>query len=469
MIRLQCWAYIPAVPCNRSFTPVKSGFTSANFEGAAAGAKPSHDKITEEVKRIVRPCNALRRCWIVSALLLVVFANRITWGAPGSIFSIIPSPSPNVRGNTLNAVAAISATDAWAVGFQNDNQLNGSRTLTEHWDGTQWSVVPSPNPGSTPSCIGQNTGNVLNAVAAISPNNVWGVGFSFGCSSLLKPMILHWNGSKWRTVSSPPLLTNDNSALNDILAFSASNIYAVGYQPAANGAVQTLVEHWDGTAWSVVPTPNGNNTGSPLNAISGTSPSDIWVVGDLAAPNTPVLTLTEHFDGVSWTVIPSPSPITGSDLDQNVLTGVKAFAPNNVTAVGFTLDFANQRELTLVEHWDGTSWKVVPSPNQSEDVGSLNTLTRISGFGPHDLYAVGFYADAQTGGQPTALVEHFDGSGWSIIPSPSDGLAQQLNGVFALPRSRNIWTVGAFSTNGADPETGLLQVPQTLVLFSPGG
>jgi hypothetical protein len=176
-----------------------------------------------------------------------------------------------------------------------------------------------------------------------------------------------------------------------------------------------------------------------------------------------VLTLTEHFDGASWTVIPSPSPITGSDLDQNVLTGVKAFAPNNVTAVGFTLDFAKQRELTVVEHWDGTSWKVVPSPNQSEAAGSLNTLTHISGFGPHDLYAVGFYADAQTAGQPTTLVEHFDGSGWSIIFCPTDGVAQHLNGVFALTRTRNIWTVGGFSTNGADSETGLLQVPQTLV------
>ena len=66
------------------------------------------------------------------------------------VFTIQNSPSPNVRGNTFNAVAAISPTDAWAVGFQNDNQLNGSRTLTEHWDGQKWTAVPSPNPGSPP-------------------------------------------------------------------------------------------------------------------------------------------------------------------------------------------------------------------------------------------------------------------------------------------------------------------------------
>ena len=164
------------------------------------------------------------------------------------IFNVQISPSPNVQGSTLNAVAAISPTDAWAVGFQNDNQLNGSRTLAEHWDGQKWTVVPSPNPGSPPSCANSNTGNMLNAVAAVASNNVWAVGFKFSCTAaVLSPLIIHWDGTRWSVVNSPPLLTNDNSALNGIFAFSATNIVAVEYQPAANGAVRTLVEHWDGT------------------------------------------------------------------------------------------------------------------------------------------------------------------------------------------------------------------------------
>ena len=127
-----------------------------------------------------------------------------------TIFNIISSPSPNLHGNTLNAVAAISDSDAWAVGFQNDNQLNGSRTFTMHWDSQQWTVIPSPNPGSPPSCNGQNSGNMLNAVAAVASNDVWAAGFQFSCSSQLKPMILHWNGVRWSNVNSPALLTNDN-------------------------------------------------------------------------------------------------------------------------------------------------------------------------------------------------------------------------------------------------------------------
>jgi hypothetical protein len=155
----------------------------------------------------------------------------------------------------LNAVAGLSSSDIWAVGFQNDNQLNGSRTLTEHWNGSTWSVIASPNPGSPPSCNGQNSGNMLNAAAELAANDVWSVGFQFSCTNLLKPMILHWNGTKWNVVPSPALRTNDNSALNGIAALSNNNIYAVGYQPAANGAVLTLVEHWNGSAWSCGPHP----------------------------------------------------------------------------------------------------------------------------------------------------------------------------------------------------------------------
>jgi hypothetical protein len=381
------------------------------------------------------------------------------------IFNIQTSPSPNGHGNTLNAVATISRTDVWAVGFQNENQLNGSRTLTEHWDGQKWTVIPSPNPGSPPSCANSNSGNMLNAVAGVASNDVWAVGFKFTCTAVvLSPLIIHWDGNKWSTVNSPPLLTNDNSALNGIIALSASNIFAVGYQPAANGAVRTLVEHWDGTKWSVVGTPNGNKTGSPLSAISAISPNDIWVVGNRVAPNTAIRTLTMHFNGTSWTVVPSPNPHTNSVLDQNVLLSVKAIAPDDVTAVGFTLDFINQRRLVLVEHWDGTKWSVVKAPDASP---TFNSLTGVSGNGSKDLYAVGFFGDSS--GQHELLIEHFDGSAWTIVPTPLRGLAQHLNGVSTLPGTTDVWTVGADSNFGIDPESDLLQVPQTLVLFTPAG
>ena len=406
----------------------------------------------------------------VACFFVVAIALAVTAVAQNPNFTVQDTPNPNALGNTLNAVAAISTSDAWAVGFQNDNNLNDSRTLIQHWNGSAWSTVPSPNPGgvATIACLSLNSGNVLTGVAPVSTNDVWAVGYFFGCTSfLLKPMVLHWNGVQWSVVPTPKLNTNDNAAFNSVVALSANDIYAVGYQPAPNGAVLTLIEHWNGVAWSVVPSPNGNNTGNVLASVTANSPTDIWAVGDQVAPGVEVRTLALHFNGSTWSVVPTPNPVHGGNLTQNVLTSVVAVAPNDVTAVGFTL--ANQTELTMVQHWDGTSWTVVPSPNMSNAPGSFNTLRGVTAVNTGDLYAVGFFANSTTNGQQLRLLLHFDGAAWSVISAPGKATAQQLNGVFARLGDGDVWVAGAASVPGTDPETGLLQVPITFMLFTSAG
>lgn len=422
------------------------------------------------MKRTISPPwpGTIRALGCLLVVLMVAVMPPLA-SAQTSIFSVQTSPSPNVQGNTLNAVTALSANDAWAVGYQNDNNLNESRTLTMHWDGHSWTVVPSPNPGSIPSCTNFNTGNFINAVSGSATNDVWAVGFSFTCSGPLKPMALHWDGTKWNVVPTPKLIAVDNAALNGVLAFASNNVYAVGYHPASNGAVKTLIEHWDGTAWKVVPSPNTTSTGNFLWALSATSPTDIWAVGDKVAAGVPVRTLVEHFDGTKWTVVPSPNPIGSGDLSANVLTSVQAVSATDVNAVGWIRDSGTQRVLTLIEHWDGTKWKVIPSPNQGQAPGDLNVLNGVTEISATDLYAAGHFENASTGGQHETMVQHFDGVSWKIVPSPAPDLAQQLHGIFALPGTTNVWVVGASSTFGIDPEDGFLQVPQTLVLFSPIG
>jgi len=186
-------------------------------------------------------------------------------------------------------------------------------------------------------------------------------------------------------------------------------------------------------------------------------------------PTTSVQTLVEHYDGTKWRVVPSPNPLPKAFLNQNVLNSVRAVSSNDVTAVGLLRDSGQQRELTLIEHWNGKKWSVIPSPNQSEAAGSLNALTSVTAISATNSYAVGFFGNAATKGQDETLVEHFDGKKWSILASPTKGLAQQLNGTFALPGNSDLWAVGAYSEPGIDFETGLLQLPKTLVLFSGNG
>ena len=165
--------------------------------------------------------------------------------------------------------------------------------------------------------------------------------------------------------------------------------------------------------------------------------------------------------------MPTPNPVHGGNLTQNVLTSVVAVSPNDVTAVGFTL--ANLTELTMVQHWDGISWKVVASPNVSSTAGSFNTLRGVTAVNGSDLYAVGFFANSTTNGQQIRLLLHFNGTAWSIISSPGKATAQQLNGAFARLGAGDVWVAGAASVPGTDPETGLLQVPITFMLFTSGG
>ena len=401
---------------------------------------------------------------------LITASFTLSSSAQSSIFNVQNSPSGNPQGNTLNAVAALSTSDAWAVGFKNDNNINFSRTLTLHWDGVQWTDIPSPNPGSPASCRDSNTGNDLASVATASANDVWATGFSFTCTSVdLTPMVLHWNGEQWKVVRTPALGGNGNSSLNGLAVLAGNNIYAVGYQSASNGAVLTLIEHWDGKNWTVVPSPNRSATGNLLSAVSANSPTDIWAVGvSVDEPTTSVQTLVEHFDGAKWKVVPSPNPLSKAFLNQNVLSSVRAVSSNNVTAVGLLRDAGQQRELTLVEHWNGKKWSIVSSPNQSEAPGSLNALTSVTAVSATDLYAVGFFGNAATNGQDETLVEHFDGKNWNIITSPTKGLAQQLNGAFAIPESSDLLAVGAYSLPGIDFETGFLQLPKTLALSAEG-
>jgi len=407
------------------------------------------------------------RTWSLPVVLMLALSQLSL--AQTSIFSIQNSPSPDAQGNTLNAVTAVSTSDAWAVGYKHDNNLNDSRTLALHWNGSNWATVSTPNPGSTPNCRNSNTGNVLNSVAAVSSNDVWAVGFSFTCTALLRPMILHWDGSSWKAVPSPKLRTNDNSALNGVIALASDNVFAVGFQPASNGAVLTLVEHWDGTAWTVMPSPSPT-TGNVLSAVSANSATDIWAVGTRTdQATTSIQTLVEHFDGTTWKVVPSPNPLPKSPLNQNVLTSVAATSATDVTAAGLLNDANNQRVLTLVEHWDGSKWSVISTPNQSTAAGAANAFRGVAAVSGSDVYAFGFFEDAATNGQDKTLVEHFDGTAWSIIASPTRDTSQQLNGAFVLPGTTNTWSVGASSKPGIDPETGFLQLPLTLVLFSPIG
>src|SRR5205823_6086798 len=138
----------------------------------------------------------------------------------------------------------ISANDVWAVG-QYSNSSSSSQTLTMHWNGTAWSVVSSPSPGIYD--------NELRDVTAVASNDVWAVGDNgYG---IYQTLIEHWNGSAWAVVPSPNVGTTSNY-LYGVAAVSANDVWAVGYYGNFASLHQTLIEHWNGSTWSISSSPN---------------------------------------------------------------------------------------------------------------------------------------------------------------------------------------------------------------------
>jgi len=353
----------------------------------------------------------------------------------------VPS-SPNRVGaefeSRLTSTSAISRGDVWAVGDSSNDDT--TKTLIEHKNGKTWKVVPSPNPAG---------GNfaTLNAVDALSPDNVWAVGYSQE-ESTISTLIEHWDGRAWTIVPSPNADGAAATTLYGVSAVTANDVWAVGYSAPGAGPItfHTIVMHWDGTAWTIVPSPDPSGTTYVfLLGLTALSASDVWAVGyysddDGATWNT----LIEHWDGTEWTIVPSPNRRSASS---SFLLGVSASSTNDVWAVGHSSDGSTTNSLT--QHWDGTSWSIVPSPDPAgSTIGRLLSVEAVSA---NDVWAVGNSYDGST--LVTTLTEHWNGRKWRIVPSPNPaGVAANLNSVDALPNGK-MWAVGHSSTGFPDLNT----------------
>lgn len=168
-------------------------------------------------------------------VLLGIFLLAIG-NVTGGDWQVVSSPNGTKAINELHGVSAVADNDVWAVGASYDTERVTALTLIEHWNGTQWSVVPSPNPSSTT--------NVLNAVAAVATNDVWAVGIAATGSNPI--LIIHWNGTAWSVVPNP----NSSMPLSNLAALaviSTNDVWAVGTGTISDEA-GTATLHWDGTA-----------------------------------------------------------------------------------------------------------------------------------------------------------------------------------------------------------------------------
>jgi hypothetical protein len=298
------------------------------------------------------------------------------------------------------------------VGYQsNFIDPGGPRTtLTESWNGAGWSVAPSPNPG--------NSVNILNGVSCTTSTNCVAVGYYFNASSptIGQTLIEKWNGTSWSVTPSPDQGSRGNF-LFGVFCTSSTNCVAVGNYINGSGDVQTLIETWNGTGWSITPSPDPGSSSSGVEGVYCTSSTNCLAVGYYFSGPSTQQGLVETWNGTIWSVSPSPNPASDGNL-----ASVSCTSATNCVAVG---DYINgSADQTLIESWNGSIWSVATSPNQGSDA-----LSSVSCISSTNCVAVGNYSTASAN---QTLIESWNGISWFITPSPSPGANAYLNGVTCI-------------------------------------
>jgi hypothetical protein len=343
----------------------------------------------------------------------------------GSRWSIVRGPAPPAHTSAdLSGISCTGASDCTAVGSSTRNSRqpttlpSPARTLIEHWDGSAWSIVKSPNL-PVPS-------NQLAAVACTSAWHCIAVGASGNPAGLRsRTLAERWDGSRWVIVRGPSPAGAIYSFLSSISCTGSSNCVAVGeYFPGGHhrqNQNHALIERWNGSAWTVVASPRPpGSIASYLSAVSCTAAPDCVAVGtaryshrkgdSYGGPREH--TLTEHWNGSAWAIVSSPNP-PGPPADR--LAGVACSSAADCTAVGaggrLTRPGSADGASTLVEHWNGSAWSIVKSPSPSAN----SDLSQVACTTASDCTAVGSFGDLDNPESPSTLVERWNGSAWSLV------------------------------------------------------
>lgn len=354
---------------------------------------------------------------------------------PGCLASwaTVTTPSPGGKENFLHDVLTVSSSEAWSVGAY-DSVGTEPVTVAEHWTGAAWTQASTPSVGAG--------ANYLYGVAGASSSDVWAVGTYLDVpTSRYRTLTLHYTGSSWAVAPSPNVGAGSN-ILQAVAVVGPTNVWAVGYLEDDVASVMSLVLHYDGSAWSIFPSPNPAASGNYLFGLSAAASNDVWAVGATyvaAAGNLQTLVL--HYNGTAWSMVPSPNLVANT---ANLVLDVDATSSAQAWAVGFANGTDGFQRLVL--HWDGVTWSLSPTANGA---GKLFAVDAVSS---GDVWAVG----------ATGLIVHWDGATWQVVAAPSSVTSGTYFGLSALPGGQ-LWAVGYNTPLGPVDKTLAARLCETVV------
>lgn len=350
------------------------------------------------------------RVRLVLPLLLLMLAVRPSAGASAapaaSDWKIIPSGHTGI----FNGVSGLSANDVWVVGYYYDQPSGRYLPTTEHWNGRRFTHRAAP-----PASDGYNA---FNAVVEIAPNDVWAVGYQTPVyyTTAYSPLIEHWNGSAWSIVPSP---YEGAGQLTAITASSATDVWAVGMR--TTNPQGTLILHWNGSAWSVVSDGHAND-GAILRGVAVDSKGTVWAAGGTVAGHGDRATFVERRSGNSWIVEP-----TQNDSEYNEFNALAAGPSGMLWGVGWKSPGLGYFQFS--ERYDGSSWHIEQTPDFGPPNNNLYGVVMVS---PTRVWAVGYESTSP-------VIQRWNGTEWVVEPDP----AQTCCILWGIGRAgRTLWAVG---------------------------
>ena len=342
----------------------------------------------------------------------------------------VVAPDPGVA-NVLFGAAALSRRDAWAVGSQTKDGKT-LITLADHFDGTRWRLVPSPNTASSE--------NDLFGVAALAANDVWAVG-RIGTPFVTRtlPLIEHYNGTSWKIVKAPQLA--GDTELGAVLGFAADDVWAAGDGRAPGSANRAFMLHWNGSRWGVAHLPPLPGVNDYLFALGASGPRDMWTVGgNFQGAGDPTAI---HWDGHAWTRVRVATAIPSDSF-----YSVAATARGDAWAGGTGGVYQNDK--AIMAHWTGTAWSFARFPQLGKGFGNkgqgpVNQVDALTGSSPGDVWAAGEYMSwpkPYHHGPLTEFMAHWDGTSWQAWPGRANRLSHQVTTLANGPVLSPVWSVG---------------------------
>jgi hypothetical protein len=307
-------------------------------------------------------CSSSTACTSVGEYLTLedggyAFAER--WNGTAWTVQSIPNPT-GAEESYLQGVSCTSSTACTATGgyYNSEGKLV---SLAESWNGTEWKVQTVPSPSGAKS-------SVLHVVSCKSSAECTAVGRYENSEGVYLALAERWNGTEWKVQTVPNPTGTKESLFKGVSCASSTACTADGWYVNSSGSTATLAESWNGTEWKVQTTPNeAGATASKLSGVACTSSTACEAGGWYVSSEGHELALAESWNGTEWKVQTVPKPTEAVD---SILDGVSCFSSSDCAASG-TYETSSTSDATLAEHWNGTEWKVQPTPNVTEELEGL--------------------------------------------------------------------------------------------------